>query len=392
MAVYIHNFYTDFVGSLRYLFDDYIFKSHNIIQHYQFNIGNRTFQINTDYSTQFRLPAAVITLNDINYTFGGEKTHIIKQIPVPDINQHLVLYNKTKDKQILIQESERTIGINATINCEGQGQVMELKFIIDRFLPTNMFIQLYEFVAFMEIPVEFLQQADFDPVTDEIYNLFQRYDPTTDEITYMFAVKYRPIIKVLSTTPSIATSQQRTFQLNLSMAMIIQEPIYLFSQDNQIVEQITVNMLADQIMPPTASAPVISNPVREPSEATTTRVLTQLLLAQSDAKTEIDESNTPDYPTGKCALKIKLPSQLNTQPSKIRITSTRLQPISSITYTPTIDPTPNTNATYSTDFTSFDYDSSTNTYTITMPLDYWNQIKPIDQYPILVQFLKTETP
>ena len=171
--MYIHNFYNDLLLSIRILFDNHIFSEiEDYIKRYEFNIGNRTFQLDSNYKPNFEFPIAIVSLNDDSLAFGGGRTEIIKKLPLENINQIEVLNNHTNNFKLILQEEHSIIPITITINCESQLNAKEIEVQIKRFLPVSKYIEILEFVSFLEVDSKFLNKIQFNPVTDIISNLF----------------------------------------------------------------------------------------------------------------------------------------------------------------------------------------------------------------------------
>jgi len=239
----IHNFYTDLLISIRKLFDEIIFKDHpNYIKEYQFNISNRTFQLNKlDYKTQYELPVALVLLNSSSPTFG-QTTKSIQQLPIPDINHQPVLFDKDTNTTLFVHEEETNIDISIQINTESQLQTKEIEFVVSRYLPLNKPIILLKYVSFLEIPRNTLTQLNIDPINHTIYNLYTKYNANTDQLNYHFALAYEPLIKLNSISPSITSTGQRSFSLQIDLTYIQQMPIFIFSNTTKHIESISIHL------------------------------------------------------------------------------------------------------------------------------------------------------
>jgi len=169
----IHNFYSDFLLSIKTLFDNIIFPN-NLIKHYSFNFANRTFELSKrDYKPNRSLPSIIIILNNDEYIFGERPTNIMYST-LENINQIPVLLDKTNNKVLYVQEEQTTISLSLTINCDSQFQAKEMEFIIKRFLPFNKYTNILSFASFIEIDKEFLLNNDINFNDHEIINLFTK--------------------------------------------------------------------------------------------------------------------------------------------------------------------------------------------------------------------------
>lgn len=212
-------FYSDLLLSLRYFFNNVIFKT-DLIKSFEFNTGNRTFQL--DYKSQHELPAALInyqTTRPISY-----HTYVYQGMS-DNINQIPVLYNRTKDLLLELQEELYEVSIDITINCESQLQALEIEQMMQHFSPITKYFQHYRFFSFMKIDNEFIHPDIFDPNTDLIYNLFTKYNRRSDQVEYCFAVEYKPLLKFESVQAQMASSDARSFSISCPLAIMTPVPI-----------------------------------------------------------------------------------------------------------------------------------------------------------------------
>lgn len=222
----IHNFYSDLLLSIRTLFDNKIFNP-TFINSYSFNIANRSFELSKkDYKPNYALPAAIVTLEEEEYTFG-ERPNIIQRFKTENINTIPVLVDNYSSNVIYIQEEHSDIKINVRINCESQFQAKEIEFRTKRILPLNKYIQLLEFTSFLEIPAAYLKTLGMDFNNREIANLFMRLNSNTGFPEYCYSLHFNPLIKLNSITSNISDKTQRSFSVDISLSYQIQVPVWI---------------------------------------------------------------------------------------------------------------------------------------------------------------------
>ena len=219
-------FYSDLLLSLRYFFNKIIFKT-DLIKDFEFNTGSRTFQLN--YKSQHVLPSALI-----NY----QNTRAITYHPyvwqrTPNLNQIPVLFNRTKDLLLELQEELYEVTVDVTINCESQLQALEIEQMIQHFSPSNKYFQHYRFYSFMKIDNEFIHPDIFDPNIDLIYNLFTKYNRRANSVDYCFAVEYKPMIKFESVQAQISSSDARSFAVSCPLNIMTPVPVYQIISEDQ---------------------------------------------------------------------------------------------------------------------------------------------------------------
>ncbi len=239
--MFIHNFYSDLLISTRVLFDNYIFQYPNYIKKYEFNYGNRVFQLDPEYKTNYEFPVILVNLNNPTPTFG-QRYETLKPIQLPNVNHTPVLYNLTNNKILYVQEEQTNVSLSVTINCESQFQAREIEHVLLRYLPLNKFINLYSFTSFLEISNTFLNKNFFDINNHKILNLFDKMDNNTGEIEHFFSIQYSPLLRNESLTANITDSTQRSFQVTLELTFNIQLPIFLFDDTNTNIEAININL------------------------------------------------------------------------------------------------------------------------------------------------------
>jgi len=226
--LYTHNFYGDILLSIRTLFDNHIFQNRNYAKRYEFNMGNRAIQLPIDYKPNFEFPNLIVTLNDEVSSFG-QRPDVSQKIPGFNLDQTPVLYNQTTEVTLLLQEELVNVPISIVINCESQFQAKEIAIMIKRWLPINKFISFLSLTSYLEVSAEFLSKIEFDPSVHLISNLYTKMNKRTGDIDYCYSIEYKPMIRLDSISTSIPDSTQRSFQVNVEIAYMIQMPLYMFS-------------------------------------------------------------------------------------------------------------------------------------------------------------------
>ena len=248
--MYIHNLYNDIMLSTSILLDHKIFERENFIKRYEFNLGNRTFQLGRDPKVNVDFPVALITINDENASFG-HRTETIKQFTSPNINTIPVLYNKSNRQTLYLNEEQTNIPITIAINTESQLQAKEISHIVRRILPLNKLIQQISFTSFLEIPLDFLSKVCYDPYNHDIINIFSKFDKLIGNTNFYYSVKYEPFIRLDSISAAVPDSSQRTYQVNIDLTYIMQWPMYVYSEKYNIIERINIHLGTEQINPVT---------------------------------------------------------------------------------------------------------------------------------------------
>ena len=220
----VHNLYSDILKSITYLFDNIVYDN-DTIRYYEFNIGNQTFQL--DYKTQHALPAAIVRLQN-SRPINLHPTNI-QHLQIENINRIPVIYNRTKDLTIEIQEEHFLLDIDLDINCESQLQAKDLEFQLLSTLPLSKWFQLYDFTSFMEIEnSKYLTNQDIlNTSRHDIVNLFMKYDYDLAKPVHCFGISYNPHLKLDNCQTSIPSSQERSYQVNIAFQFMIQFPQYL---------------------------------------------------------------------------------------------------------------------------------------------------------------------
>ena len=253
--MYIHNFFADLLLSTRVMLDTYIFQNSNYMQRYEFNMGNRTFQLPAEFKSNFAFPNVMVMLND-DAPAWGQRPEVTQGLNNWSIDQIPVLYNLTTQNTLCVQEEMRTVPITLTINCESQFQTKEIKNVIERWLPINKYIQFMQYTSFLEVTQQYLDKNQFNPSSDQIINLFTKLNSRTGAISYCFSILYNPLIRLDSVSTSISDSTQRSFQVVIDITYMIQLPVYIFNDQLPVssFERIDIN-ITPNIMEPIADYP-----------------------------------------------------------------------------------------------------------------------------------------
>lgn len=220
----IHNVYSDLLSSSAYFLNNFILTDHHLkINHFQYNIGNTSFQLN--YETQYELPAAIVTLQSpipfINhpYTFHRNIFNNMNKVPV--------LYDRTKDIELFIQEEMYTVPVTININCDSQLQALEIQHRLINYIPINKYLQAYKYTSFFEIDPNLLSKYLIDVSKDKIDNIFYKQNKYTDSFDYCFSVEYEPLIRLNSCDVGIDVSTNSSFQVACSFEFLTHIPIYM---------------------------------------------------------------------------------------------------------------------------------------------------------------------
>ncbi|MEM4385354.1 MAG: hypothetical protein QXD03_02265 [Candidatus Anstonellales archaeon] len=219
----IHNFYVDILRSITYLLDKYVFED-DIISRYVFNISNYSFQIN--YNTQYEYPIAIVSL--ISSTPINLHPTNIQRLGLSNINRIPVIYNRTKDFYIELQEEHFLIDFNININCETPLQAKDIEFRVITKLPLNKWCLCYSFMSFISLDDEFLNSSILDPFNHSIVNLYNIFDNDTGRSSYAFSVYYTPYVRLNTIDTNISSTSQGFFQVTMSLSYMIPFPQYLF--------------------------------------------------------------------------------------------------------------------------------------------------------------------
>ena len=244
----VHNFYNDLLLYMRHLFEDIIFGP-NIIKHYEFNVGNRSLQL--DYNTQFEFPMVLFNLQDIRVV--NHHPWLILRSGLNNQSNFPVLYNKNKNLTLELQEEEHEIVIGCNINCESQYSAIQMNHRIVSNLPINKPLDLSHFYTFLEIPEEFLDTNFFEVNYDDIVNLYSKFNPMTNLMEYCYSVKYEPLVRLDSCTIGLSNSEPRSFPvecvftIHTSIPMYVQIPFdeYPTQRLNEIIieKNVTISLI-----------------------------------------------------------------------------------------------------------------------------------------------------
>lgn len=234
--MFIHNFYGDLLLAVRILFDNHIFQNREYVKRYEFNMGNRTIQLPHDYKPNYEFPNIIVSLNDEAPSYG-QRPSVSQKIPGFNLDQTPILYNQTNEEVLLVQEEMVNVPISSTINCESQFQAKEVAALVKRWLPINKFISFLTFTSYLEVSSDFLSSAKFDPAIHSIVNLYTKLNKRTGEIDYCYSLQYDPFIRLDSITTAIPDSTQRSFQVVVDITLMLQMPLFMFSDKLQTVAE-----------------------------------------------------------------------------------------------------------------------------------------------------------
>jgi len=217
----IHNIYSDLMLALSNHINSFLSPK---IKSFQYNLANVSFSLNL--SPQFELPTAIIKLNAtepfINHPYVFQHNNLTK-----NCHQIPILYDRTKDIEISLQEEIYKVTIDILINCESQIQAINLNHLIINFTPINKPLHLFEFFSFFELDSTLLTRFLIDVDNDQIQNLFLKHNRYSDTLDYCFSVNYNPIVKLLSSSVGIDNISAGTFQVSTSYEIMAHLPIHL---------------------------------------------------------------------------------------------------------------------------------------------------------------------
>ena len=153
----IHNVYSDIGFFLSHVLNSIL---NGKIKKFKYNLGNASFVLK--YDPNYELPTAIIDFIGVN-PFNTRMNTFHK---VLTNNTYLVdvLYNRTKDIVLSMQEDLYYIDYNVNINCESQLHAIELKHNLENFLPVGKLLNYLSFCSFYEIDEIFLNKYIFDVV------------------------------------------------------------------------------------------------------------------------------------------------------------------------------------------------------------------------------------
>lgn len=243
----IHNFLCDLLVSVKLLIDTYLF-SHRpgLIKHYEFNLGNRTFQLGNKPSSSYELPAIIVSINDEQINFSGRRTDLIMQNGMHNINKTPVLYNETNEVYAYVHEEQAIVPFSISINCESQLQAKEIGYHIRKILPPYKNLNIHEFTTFIEIPNTLLfDLLNYNIYKDQIYNLYTKLNYNTGNPEYCFSLTHKPLVRLDSITTSIPDSNQSTFQTQLELSYVIPFPQFITTDQKTLIETINFSFNID---------------------------------------------------------------------------------------------------------------------------------------------------
>jgi hypothetical protein len=242
--VKIHNIYSDILLSLtNFLSNSILSKAGLKIHQFQYNLGNTSFQLKL--TPLYKLPSAIVRFESADAWNGVrnpyEHLHKVKK----NIHKFPVLYNKTKDIEIELQETLNSVNVSILINCESQSQALDFEYTIKDFMPLNAYIQAYTFTSFIELEPSIFTPWFFDTTKDEILNLFFKHDKYNDEMVYCFSIVYEPIIRLTQCSVEIGSTMDTAYTIMLGFEMITQLPSYIEYPDikKYIQQPITIGPL-----------------------------------------------------------------------------------------------------------------------------------------------------
>jgi hypothetical protein len=222
----IHNVYSDLLSSCSYFLNNFVLTDYHIkIQNFQYNIGNSSYQLN--YETQYELPSAIISLQSpipfINRPYTFHRNILNNK------NKISVLYDRTKDIELFVQEEMYTVPVLININCESQLQALEIQHRIMNYMPLNKYLQAYTYTSFFEIDPNLLSKYLIDVSKDKVDNLFYKQNKYTDSFDYCFSVEYEPLIRLNSCDIGIDSSTSSSFQVSCSFEFLTHIPVYMIA-------------------------------------------------------------------------------------------------------------------------------------------------------------------
>jgi hypothetical protein len=220
----IHNVHSDLLTSITYFLNNFVYTDyHTKIQYFQYNIGNSSFQL--DYKTQEELPAAIVTLQSI--TPYSNKPYVFHRNVFNNVHRMPIIYDRTKNIELFMQEDMYTIAVTININCDSQLQALEMQHRLMNYLPLNKYLQAYKYTSFFELDPNYLSKYLIDVRKDKIENLFYKQNKYTNTFDYCFSVEYEPLIRLNSCDIGIDSSINSSFQIACSFEFLTHLPIYI---------------------------------------------------------------------------------------------------------------------------------------------------------------------
>jgi hypothetical protein len=219
----IHNVYTDLLQSCVYFLNNKILTDDHLkIKQFEFNISNSSYQLK--YETQVELPAAIVSLQAITQWINHPYVFLHR---VPNQLRIPVIYDRTKNIEISLQEEMYTVSVNVTINCESQLQAVEIQHRIQNYLPINKYLIAYEYISYFELDTAYLNKYLIDVDKDVIENLFYKHNKYLDKFDHCFSVEYSPLIRLNACDIGIDALTNSSFQVSCSFEFLTHIPIFI---------------------------------------------------------------------------------------------------------------------------------------------------------------------
>jgi hypothetical protein len=286
--MFIHNFLCDLLLSIKVLFDSYIFPDRpNFIKHYEFNLGQRAFQLGPKPNLNYELPAAIVSINDENIIFGGRRSDLIQMTHHDNINKIPVLVNEEENLTLVVHEEQSAVVISVQVNCQSQLVAKELAHTLKRFLPPNKHLNIVQFVSFFEIPLQFLQEHMKINIFNNTKNLFTKMNQNTGDLEYCYALDYSPLIRLDSAITTVPDSSQSQFQVSIDFTYIIQFPIHLEVLEHHFIK--TINFAWSD-----GYSTIIPSPRKYYLGLDPGYIVDRTLIIQSDVNSDLININTSE--------------------------------------------------------------------------------------------------
>ena len=221
----VHNVFSDLLTSTTYfLNNDILNDSYIKIQSFQYNIGNSSFQLDSN-KTQIDLPAAIITLQALTPVMNHP--YVFHRNIANNMNKVPILYNRTKDIELFMQEEMYTVSVSININCESQLQALEIQFRMMNYIPLNKYLMAYKYISYLEIDKNFLNNYLFDVDRDRIENMFFKHNKYTDSFDHCFSIEYQPLIRLNACDITMDSSSASSFQVACSFEFMCHCPVFI---------------------------------------------------------------------------------------------------------------------------------------------------------------------
>lgn len=278
----IHNFLCDLLVSVKLLLDTYLFPhlGTGYFASYQYNIGNRSFQLSKEPNVNYALPSVIVTINDEQTNFGGRRTDLIMRNAMDNMNKIPVLYNETQDLFVVVHEEQTSVSFSISINCESQLQAKEIAYTIKRSLPLNKNLNIFSFTSYLEIDHTLLLDIlNFNIPFDTIQNLYTKLNYNTGKPEYCYSLEHNPLIRLDSVTTAIPDSSASTFQTQVELTYFIPFPQYLLVDQKNIIKTINFSFNVE-------NHPIVTIPFTKlyAGDAPTYKIDRTLLIANEDTK------------------------------------------------------------------------------------------------------------